>query len=171
MFLLSEAEVQPSSNELPKWQTEWHSWHEANWHISSAFCAVPVCDSTSALVILTLVMALGRTPPIPPLLISSSPNSTDNKQWSCEKRTLFNPVCINLIYYCFIGKYVFSHANQRFSSKNMKKSVCRDTRMERNVHFTKALKKTQSHECIKESVLIIQLVFLSRPTVVNVTNM
>lgn len=153
MFLLSEAEVQPSSNELPKWQTE--------WHFSSAFCVVPVCDSTSTLVMLTLVMALGRTPPPHP----PAPEAV-------KKGTLFNPVWINLIYYCFIGKYVFSHANQRFSSKNMKKRVCRDTRMAKKCTFYKSPKKnTRSHECINESVLIIQLVFLSRPTVVNVTNM
>lgn len=41
---------------------------------------------------------------------------------------------------------------------------------QRNVHFTKAIKNTQSHECINESALL-QLVLASHPTVVNATNM
>lgn len=59
-----------------------------------------------------------------------------------QKATLFNPVCVSLIYYGFIGKYVFSHANQIFSSKNMKKGVCKDTRMAKKCTFYKRHKKS-----------------------------
>lgn len=36
--LSSQAEVQLSPNELPKWQTKWHGWHELKWHLFGLLC-------------------------------------------------------------------------------------------------------------------------------------
>lgn len=101
------------------------------------------CDSNSR-------DGTGQNTPDPPTPWSPAVQTaqiTTKESWCCEpvgKKRLFLTQCASVwfIYSCFIGKYVFSHANQRFSSKNMKKGVCRDTRMAKKCTFYKSHKKT-----------------------------
>lgn len=156
--------------ELPKWQTERHGWREPGWHLPSAFCLRPVSDSTPTRVTRILLMGLCRPPPDhptpPPTPWSPAIQTTHTHthltltagkalktplSWCCEatKRGLSLIQCASDWFnYGFIGKYVFSHANQVLSSKNLKKGVCKDTRMAKKCTFYKSHKKTQSHEWV-----------------------
>lgn len=160
MFLLSRAEAEPSRRKLPKRRAERGGWCEPSWQISSAFRALPVTDSTPP-------------PPDPPHPASNNPKAhrshsdkrvkTQDFQDAAKQQKnglCLNPVCISLIYWWWFCRKIclFTCKSNIFIKEYEKNGICKETGWQRNVHFTKAIKK--SHDRMSESDLIIQAVIV-----------